>query len=304
MLNGNLSAKMKIDSSLASGEYAFNFSIQKYFFRIKGELLNTVKTERILNYVLMTKDKDPVSGMLTLDANHFFKSDYMLFQDSAYLIFNSTSHKAADLQIKLINELDSAFTAIDSITKIIALNSNGDSVSSIKTDWTNYHFSKDDPSYKTIMPEVVVNAQSKRIIDDFQKDNMSGMFSGIDGTILDGLGSDEIANTNDLFVYLTTKVAGLSIKTNEEGSRLLVWRKHHPDFYINEVKADLDQAAEIIPSDIAMIKIFEPGVPVSFGSAQGGTIAIYLKNGAYGKRNKPSNNFKITGYSGLLINWK
>jgi hypothetical protein len=154
------------------------------------------------------------------------------------------------------------------------------------------------------MQEVIVNAKSKKLVDDFQKDNVSGMFGGADGTVIDGLESDEISHAVDLFNFLISKVAGLSIKNNDEGDNILMWRKHHTDIYIDEIKVDADLASQISVSDIAMIKIFEPGVQVSFGSGEGGTIAIYLKTGVYKRENKPTNNFRIMGYTGLDANWK
>jgi hypothetical protein len=67
---------------------------------------------------------------------------------------------------------------------------------------------------------------------------------------------------------------------------------------------DADLLQDIIPAEIAMIKIYGPGIPVAFGSAEGGTIAIYMKHGIYLKKNKPTNNFYINGYTGLNAIWK
>jgi hypothetical protein len=130
------------------------------------------------------------------------------------------------------------------------------------------------------------------------------MFAGVDGTVIDGLISDEIAKANNLLNYLTFKVAGLSIKTSNEGTDELVWRKRRTAIYINEIRAEPEMLQDIIPAEIAMIKIYEPGIPVASANAEGGTIAIYLKNGIYLKKNKPTNNFYIFGYNGLTTIWK
>jgi hypothetical protein len=95
----------------------------------------------------------------------------------------------------------------------------------------------------------------------------------------------------------------LSIKNSEDGEELM-WRKHRTDIFIDEIKVDPELANNISLADIAMIKIFEPGVQVSFGSGAGGTIAIYLKIGIYKRENKPTNNFRIMGYTGLDVIWK
>jgi len=304
LINGYLKASLVIDSTITPGSYALNFLMQKNFFRIKGEVKNAFKKENQINYVLLSKNKDIVTGSLQLDIDKFFISDCMLFQDSANLIFSRPNHKGIKLEIQLINELDSSFTVADSVTKFISIYDKQDTVNKNSKIFETYVFSEKDRLYKTTMQEVIVNAKSKKLVDDFQKDNVSGMFGGIDGTVIDGLESDEIAHAGNLFNFLTGKVAGLNIKTTDEGIEELVWRKHTTEIYIDEIKADPEMALDISLSDIAMIKIFEPGVPVSFGSASGGTIAIYLKKGIYAKENKPSNHFYINGYTGLNTIWK
>jgi hypothetical protein len=304
LINGYLNARIIIDSNISPGNYALNFFMQKNFFRIKGVVKNAYKKDNQINYVLLSKNKDIVFGNLSLDMEKFFISDCMLFQDSASIIFSRPQHKGVIPEINLINDLDSSFTIADSITNFITVNDKKDTIQKKNEIPTHYSFSANDRLYKTIMPEIVVKAKSKKIIDDFQKDNVSGLFAGTDGTVIDGLESDEIARAGNLFNFLTGRVAGLSIKTNDEGTEELKWRKHQTDIYIDEIKVDAELALDISLSDIAMIKIFEPGTQVAFGSGAGGTIAIYLKIGIYKKENKPTNNFRIMGYTDLDVIWK
>ena len=304
LINGYLNARIIIDSNISPGNYALNFFMQKNFFRIKGVVKNAYKKDNQINYVLLSKNKDIVFGNLSLDIEKFFISDCMLFQDSASIIFSRPQHKGVIPEINLINDLDSAFSIADSVTNFISIIGKKDSVEKKNEFPSHYSFSAIDRLYKTIMPEVVVKAKSKKIIDDFQKDNVSGLFAGTDGTIIDGLESDEIARAGNLFNFLTGRVAGLSVKTSDDGSEELKWRKHQTDIYIDEIKVDAELALDISLSDIAMIKIFEPGTQVAFGSGAGGTIAIYLKTGIYKKENKPTNNFRIMGYTGLDVIWK
>jgi hypothetical protein len=304
LINGYLKASLLIDSTITPGNYALNFLMQKNFFRIKGEVKNAYKKDKEINYVLLSRNKDIVPGVLNLEANNSFMSECLLFQDSAYIVFSRANHKSGNLEFILINDLDSSFTALDSLTHFISVLDKNDTAQKTNTIPVNYTFNSQDRLYKTIMQEVIVKAKSKKIIDDFQKDNVSGMFGGADGTVIDGLESDEISRAVDLFNFLISKVAGLSIKNNDEGENILMWRKHHTDIYIDEIKVDADLASQISLSDIAMIKIFEPGVQVSFGSGAGGTIAIYLKTGVYKRENKPTNNFRIMGYTGLDAIWK
>ena len=303
LINGYLNARIVVDSSLAPGNYAFNFFMQKDFFRIKGEVKNAVKKDNLINYVLLSKNKDIVPGVLPLDTNKFFMSECLLFQDSAYIVFSRANHKGNNLEINLVNTLDSSFVSSDSITNFISIYDQKDTLQKNIELPKQYSFNTADRLYKTIMPEIIVKAKSKKLVDDYQKDNVSGMFGGTDGTVIDGLESDEIARSINLFTFLTSKVAGLSIKNSEDGEELM-WRKHRTDIFIDEIKVDPELANNISLADIAMIKIFEPGVQVSFGSGAGGTIAIYLKIGIYKRENKPTNNFRIMGYTGLDVIWK
>lgn len=304
LINGNLRASLIVDSNIISGNYALNFLMQKNFFRIKGKVKNANKKEKQINYVLLSKNKDIVTGNLALSAENFFFSDCMLFQDSACIVFSRPYHKGNNLEISLINDLDSAYLIGDSITKFVSIQDTIDSIQKEIKPPTFYHFSANDALYKTIMPEIIVQSKSKKIIEDFQKENVSGLFAGADGTIIDGLASDDIARTINLFNFLTGRIAGLSVKTMDDGTEYLMWRKHRTDIYLDEVKVDPELVLNISTSDIAMIKIFEPGTQVGFASGAGGTIAIYLKNGIYKKENKPTNNFRISGYTAPEVIWK
>jgi hypothetical protein len=84
----------------------------------------------------------------------------------------------------------------------------------------------------------------------------------------------------------------------------LMWRKHPTEIYVDEIKVDPSFALEIIPSEIAMIKIFPPGTTVGFRTPKGGAVAVYLKKGIYKKEKKVGSNFSIVGYTGIDAIWK
>jgi hypothetical protein len=187
---------------------------------------------------LLSKNKDIVPGELTLDINNSFMSECMLFQDSAYIVFSRANHKSGNLEINLINDLDSSFIVMDSLTNFISIVDKKDTTQKTNVVPTNYSFTAQDRLFKTTMTEVIVKAKSKKIIDDFQKDNVSGLFAGADGTVIDGLESDDISRSVNLFNFLTGRVAGLSVKTMDDGTEVLMWRKHRTDIYLDEVKVD------------------------------------------------------------------
>ena len=304
LINGYFNNNIILDSTLKDGTYALNFAVQKWFFNLNGNVKNPAKNDVSLNYVLLPKNKEMVNGSINLKTDSTFRSEYFLFQDSANLFFSRAKRNESPLKINIKNYLDSAFVAVDSLTKFIYIGKSNEEIKNFSELEKQYQFKNDDPLFKTTMSEVIINAKSKKLVDEFQKDNVSGMFAGADGTIIDGLESDAITRSTDLFTFLVSRVGGLTQTMDDEGNRILSWRKHRTDIYVNEIRTEQDLLLEIFPSDIAMIKVFDPGVPVSFGSAKGGTIAIYLKNGIYQKKDKPTNTFYLSGYTGLDAIWK
>lgn len=305
LINGYINAFLTLDNQLNDGVYAFNFLLQKKFFNLFGLVKNAEKNEEALNYIILTKNLQSVSGSVKLNEIKSFSTGNLLFTDSAYIIFSRLKHNYNKLQLEIQTPLDSFFKPSAMVTKFVKIGKTIDSSKRFNPDiMPKYVFNAEDTMYKTVLQEVVVTAKAKKLADKFLEENGSGMFNGADAIVLDGLESDEIANSTNLYNYLSSQVGGLNVAYDEEGTRKFMWRKHTTQIYIDEIKVDPSLFDDINPSDVALIKIYRPGVTVSFGSASGGTIAIYMKKGAYSKPKKISNNFYISGYSGLETIWK
>ncbi len=304
-INGYLSATLKIDDRINNGNYAFNFTVQKAFFNLIGKVINTEKNFPFLNYALISKTNQTLINLLPLDDKNSFKLGSILFQDSALIVFSKAKQKSTDLQIKIQTPLDSPYIPNKFNTHFISINHSIDSLKNSVFKSDVYNFSLDNNLFKTILPAVVVNSKSNNQIESFQKENVSGLFAG-DAIVLDGLSTDEISNTADLYTYLVSKIGGLRLVTNSEnGERFLSWRSKPTEIYIDEVRLDKDIEIYVSPADIAMIKVFRPGESVTMGSGDRGAIAIYLKTGQYKKTNNNNNNsFYILGYTGLDALWR
>ena len=303
-INGYLSATLKIDDKINNGNYAFNFSVQKSFFSLTGKVINAKKHFPFLNYALISKTNQTLINLLPLDENNSFKFGSTLFQDSALIVFSKPKQNSSDLQIKIQTPLDSPFIPKNFNTHFISINPTSDSIKTNLPESDHYNFSVNEKLYKTILPTVVVNSKSNNQIENFQKENVSGLFAG-DAIVLDGLSSDEISNAGDLYTYLASKIGGLRLETNSEnGERFLSWRSKPTEIYIDEVKLDKDIEIYVSPADIAMIKVFRPGESATMGSGDRGAIAIYLKTGQYKKTTTSNNSFYILGYTGLDIIWR
>lgn len=305
LVNGYINARLKIDSSLKDGRYAFNFLLQKTFFSITGHLANATKDDKLLNYIMIARNKQTVVDFVQLNEQQSFVVKNMLFQDSAFFVFARPRQKNNQLLMTIATPLDSAFTASATVTKFIVVGNVKNDAAAISTDTTGYVFKPDETKYKIMMPEVVVKTRSNKRLQDFDRENSTGVFSGSDAIMLDGISSDELENAPDLYTYLTVKVGGLRLVTDSEtGNRSFSWRGEPTEIYINEIKLDPDIPLWINPSDIAMIKVFRPGTSLSSGASNGGAIAIYTKTGEYSKSTNRNYSFFINGYTGLEAVWK
>lgn len=302
LINGYINAKLKIDSSLGEGAYAFNFLLQKSFFSLAGHADNAGKNDRQLNYVMISKNKQAIIDATELSNEKDFLIKNLLFQDSAFIIFSRPGKKNNDLLVNIKTPLDSAFVPVMTVTKFIVV---GGANSVAVTDTTGYHFNTEETRYKIILPEIVLRSRSNKRLEDFDNENSTGSFSGSDAVMLDGLSSDEIANAPDLYLYLTKKIGGLRIQTdNETGLRSFTWRGQPTEIYINEIRLDAETPLWINPADIAMIKVFRPGTQLLSDAAAGGAIAIYTKTGEYQQATNRNYSFYISGYTGQESTWK
>jgi len=304
LINGYINVKLKIDSAMGDGAYAFNFLLQKSFFSIAGHVSNADKKDKQLNYAMISKNKQAIMDVAALDEQKDFSIRNLLFQDSAFIIFSRPKQKNNDLQIDIKTPLDSAFTPIASVTKFIIV---GDTSTPLGfADTSTYRFNSAETQYKIILPEVVMKVKSNKRLEDFDSENSTGGFAmANDAIVLDGLSSSEIADAPDLYLYLTRKVGGLRLQTdNESGTRSFVWRGQPTEIYINEIRLDAETPLWINPADVAMIKVYKPGTQLMADAAAGGAIAIYTKTGEYRQTTNRNYSFYILGYTGLESLWK
>jgi hypothetical protein len=304
LLNGYLNAQLKIDEHIADGDYAFNFLLQKSFFSLYGAFKNAGKKDSTLRYTLFTKNMQTVLDKVPLDEDKYFYMGGLLFQDSAFIIFSKNGNRGKNVQVDIKTPLDSSYKPAMSATKLIRIGTYSDSIKPSDIIFEKYSFDRDSALYKKMLPTIVLKSKLKKQVDEYEKENVSGLFKSDDAIVLDGLETDQISQAGDLFSYLSSKAAGLTVERDDSGMQFLKWRKHKTEVYVNEIKTDPEEIQGINNSDIAMIKIFRPGTPVSFGSGEGGTIAIYTKVGSYKNPYKTGNTFYILGYSALDMIWK
>lgn len=303
LINGYVNAKLKIDSSIDDGLYAFNFLLQKNFFSLAGDVSNVTKKDKVINYAMISKTRQSIIDIAELNDDKQFSIRNLLFQDSAFIIFSKPGKKRNDLEVTINTPLDSAFTPLATVTQFVFIGDTTQKPTSVDT--TGYQLVSLNTRYKIVLPEVVLKTKSNKRLQDFDNENSSGVFSVSDAMVLDGLGSDEIANAPDLYLYLTQKVGGLRIQTDDEtGNRSFTWRNQPTDIYINEIRLDAETPLWINPADVAMIKVFRPGTVLMADASAGGAIAIYTKTGEYRQAGNRNYSFYILGYTAQEAVWK
>jgi hypothetical protein len=120
------------------------------------------------------------------------------------------------------------------------------------------------------------------------------LFKHGDPIIFDGLETDKISRHHDLYTFLFSNMAGISLKQNELGNNIISWRGQQIHFYVDEFKTDNEFVDMINTNDIAMIKIFRPNTG---GPNANGSICIYTKRGPFGNSTQEKFKFLIHGFS-------
>lgn len=149
-----------------------------------------------------------------------------------------------------------------------------------------------------ILDEIIIKRKSKTSLQLLDEKYASGLFSGGDAYQFD-LTNDPFASaTLDIFSYLQGKVAGLQIAGSPPTVK---YRNAVPQFFVNEIPADMNMVSNISVTDIAYIKVIRPPFIGSSGGGAGGAIAIYLRKGSDQKNTseKGLSNNMVTGYTAI-----
>lgn len=308
LINGYAEGALTIGNEIPDGKYAFNFLLQKDFFNISGHIRDYSRRDSFVNYMVLYKGKKSIIEKAPLTKNKNFAIRNLLFQDTALFMFSpSLRQNSGELWIDAKTSLDSVFTPAAKITQFIYVGAQDTFAKSkfaaIKDD--DYDFNVKSRMSKYLLPEVVVTAKRK-VIEDFAKDHVSPLFTGIDDITFDGLTNDDIARSIDINTFLLEHVPGIqSDMNNTTGVQELTWRGNPVAVYINEFLVDTDIPLTVNPSDVAMIKVFRPGFAPGNLPSSGGVVAIYTKTGSYDNNDgKHKNTFSVRGYDPLKGTWQ
>ena len=300
MIEGEVNAALKISEQIPSGNYAISCLIQSGFYRMQGQVIERDKKDTVINYMMRTSTKQMMVDRVKVDAKGFFTMKPMLFQDTASFYFSPVQKpKKNYLAILLKTPVDSAFEPAAIQTAFFSVGKPGEYINK-KID---YNLSLDDPEFGSDLPNVTVYTKAKTKVQEYAESYTSGLFKNDNAYVFDGLGNDELAQSQSLAWYLQ-KVPGLNVAIDSANNEVFKWREEICSIFIDEFEVMPGEQTMVFPRDIAMIKVFRPPFQYSSTTGFGGAIAIYTKKGKFVDNNGAKFSFILKGYTAFDSVWK
>jgi hypothetical protein len=295
VLSGVTDVQLVITKNFPADHYAFYFQLQNDFFGLTGKTEYKLKTDSLI-YTMILQSKDIVTGKVALREGRIFKLPRHIFPETATIFFSESRkiNNNSNINISIETTLDSAFIPIDDTLIMVKAghikNPNGDN---------DYIFQKEifSGGNRGTLDEVVIVAQRKKPIDIFDEQVSSGLFTGGNARIFDGLDGQFLGFTN-ILNYLQGRVAGLKV-LQSGADYSLQWRGQTTAIFLDEMPVDALTISTISPADIAMIKVFSPPFLGAFTGGGGGAVAIYTRRGGVFEVNRFRNRFVLNGYTPL-----
>ncbi|MFL9483908.1 hypothetical protein ACI6Q2_14110 [Chitinophagaceae bacterium LWZ2-11] len=300
ILNGMASADLLVSDLITDGRYAVNFIVRKGFFHIEGKVKDYKTKWSPLSYLVMAKKKESYLNEVTPQADGSLRLKNMYIEDTAYIVFSPPQkYRTDNLWIDIKTPMDSSFTPYTMQTKLITVSSSG---TVNQPTPSNYRFDLNAPVHAPgDLPGVTVTTVKKKLVERFNDTYSTGLFRGNEYMTFDGLESNQIARSYNIYDFLQWKIPGFTAKQNDDGGYNLRWRNTGVSVFLDEYPLQHFNDYYINPSDVAMIKVFS--APSALGS-RNGVIAIYTKRGDYDVDPNSKSKFTVVGYTAAASVWK
>ena len=296
-IKGEAAANIIIGQDIPDGNYAMNFLIQKSFPQLEGSIQNYQNKTKELNYLMLLKNKPAYMGTVNISEYGNFKTPKFTFADTANFIFFEAGNKRSNLNIDIQYTTDSTYEPISSAHEFFKV---GDHVEELNDTSFEFNLHEKIENKPNTLQTVTVSTKVKKKIELFDEAYSTGLFKGGFPTVFDGIESESIARSFDVFTFLQSRLAGISQKTNALGGATLYWRGQPLTVFIDEFKVDEDFVNMINVNDIAMIKVFPP---FNGGPSNNGSIAIYTRRGSYELPNARKFKFLVRGFTPSETYW-
>ncbi len=148
------------------------------------------------------------------------------------------------------------------------------------------------------LKELVIKTKAKSSVKKLDEEYATGIFSGSDARSFDVQNDPFAKGSSSVFQYLQSRVPGLQISNTSSPTPSLTWRGSTPTLYLDGSKTDASLISSINLSNIAYIKVFDPGSAGVISNSGGGVIAIFTKKGGGDKVENPGMALiTLAGYS-------
>jgi hypothetical protein len=316
ILNGESGGSLAVSKELPPGIYAFNFLAAENFLEISGKF-RRVKVKTAFNYETRKYDTLTVADLpqpvrynvnavmvnrtgllfdetLQVSGDGSFRIPPIVFGDTATLAFNTDKN---DYLVDIRTPLDTSFVPFDTTSLFIRIEAGA---TAERTDTSAYRFSFSDfyPNSITLQ-EVIVEGPSR--VKQFEDDHVTPLFKHMNARTLNSLDNDRLLLMNNIWAYIQANAPGIIIR--ESGlSRNVFWRGQRVNIFQDEILMNVNDLT-VQPQEVAIIKIYPPGTPISSGSP-GGAIAIYTKRGDPYDYPPSPYTYTVKGYTMPEILWQ
>lgn len=264
-----------------------NFQKDSDYLEIKGKVYGAAKKiqkGQTMNLILLTKDssKQLLPGIpVSADGNFVVKG--AIFYDTIKVFFQFNGNKSLTnrTEVKFQNGLPpSPFAKIQPLASSHIWASLVDTSQLRRNRFFNLQQAEVTKQYNaTMLANVTVRGRAKTPAQILDEKYATGMFSSGDSRNFDLINDPFALSSQNVFMYLQGKVAGLQINYGGPNGVSLSWRGGHPSLFLDEFRSDQERILDMPMSDVAYIKVFSPPFFGAFGGGGGGAIAVYSRKG-------------------------
>lgn len=276
--------RFKWENLLANQWPVLNNLPEKYL-SIQGKVLGLSKTllyNKELAAIVKTKNGPPSFLNIPINTQGDFTQGALYFFDTAKVYYQLSNDKDRSLTGTASFSFKNSFARAPALTGNMLGNlylpDRSDSIVLVKSSSIAALRRAQQAAAKVeTLQEVKVFTKTKSLKQKLDEQYTSGFFSGGDGYTFAMEDDPQSKSSPGILAYLQSKVAGLQITTNGEGSA--TWRGSATSFFLNESPTDINMLQSINMADVALIKVFRPPFFGSSGGS-GGAIAVYTKKGS------------------------
>jgi len=282
-------------------------SISTFYYPGLWQITGTLNNNKISSSLLMFvfgKDISNYNKVIEVKADKQFVLPKLVFQNKATVFFNflgTRRKQKPDIAIEIFpkaKDFDSVTTNVFDFGANLFTSNEYDSLKLIGKLPANAV--RVEGKGKELQ-QIIVTGTRKTKLEKYKEQFSSGLFENIMEREYNFLENDEILTYTDCINYLITRMAGLSLGTDQStGEQALFWRKEKVRaYFIDEMEVDFNQVQMLDVSTIAYMKFLPTLLAGSMNPGNGGAVVVYTRKGEFIRQGSFQNNyiFSIKGYT-------